>query len=242
MKILVVGAEVIGSVSGAHLAAAGNRVCVLRHGSRTDEVAVSGLCARNAYGGRRTDADAAVGSRTPAGSTTSSLWPCGVNSSCPPALTSRCWPGQQAIVVFGDDSRRPIGYPGNVPGDVCLASPASPASSPARSPATSTSGSGGQPCREGADPRLAALSRRCRAAVSLSGAWPTWTIGLPTMPRSWPASRRPCSATEPTPARLAADRQTLTLMCRPSPRHSPPARTRGRGPARATSPSSTHRR
>ena len=39
MKVLVVGTGVIGTVHGAHLAAAGNTVSVLSHGPRTDEVA-----------------------------------------------------------------------------------------------------------------------------------------------------------------------------------------------------------
>lgn len=41
MKVLVVGAGVIGTVYGAHLAAARNTVSVLSHGARTDEVAAS---------------------------------------------------------------------------------------------------------------------------------------------------------------------------------------------------------
>ena len=39
MKVLIVGAGVIGTVYGAHLAAAGNTVSVLSHGVRTEEVA-----------------------------------------------------------------------------------------------------------------------------------------------------------------------------------------------------------
>src|ERR1700683_5009098 len=42
MKVLVVGAGVIGTVYGAHLAAAGSTVWVLSHGRRTDEVAAGG--------------------------------------------------------------------------------------------------------------------------------------------------------------------------------------------------------
>src|SRR6202167_6418732 len=60
MKVLVVGAGVIGTVYGAHLAAAGSTVWVLSHGRRTDEVAVGGLCARDVLGGERADAKAAV--------------------------------------------------------------------------------------------------------------------------------------------------------------------------------------
>ena len=39
MKVLIVGAGVIGTVYGAHLAAAGNTVSVLCHRPRTDDVA-----------------------------------------------------------------------------------------------------------------------------------------------------------------------------------------------------------
>ena len=60
MKVLVVGTGVIGTVYGAHLAAAGSTVWVLSHGPRTDEVAAAGLCARDVLGGGRADAKAAV--------------------------------------------------------------------------------------------------------------------------------------------------------------------------------------
>jgi ketopantoate reductase len=46
MKVLVVGAGVVGTVYGAHLAAAGNTVSVLRHGPSTAEVTAGGLRAR----------------------------------------------------------------------------------------------------------------------------------------------------------------------------------------------------
>ncbi len=61
MKMLIVGAGVIGTVYGAHLAAAGNQVSVLRHGRRTDEVASGGLCARDVIGGGRVGAEAERG-------------------------------------------------------------------------------------------------------------------------------------------------------------------------------------
>jgi len=60
MKVLVVGAGVVGTVYGAHLAAAGNGVSVLRHGPRTDDVAAGGLCAREVIGGGLAEAGAAV--------------------------------------------------------------------------------------------------------------------------------------------------------------------------------------
>ena len=60
MRVLVVGVGVIGTVYGAHLAAAGNTVWVLSHGPRTDEVAAGGLRARDVLGGGRADAETAV--------------------------------------------------------------------------------------------------------------------------------------------------------------------------------------
>jgi 2-dehydropantoate 2-reductase len=45
MKVLIVGAGVIGTVYGAHLAAAGHEVSVLSHGLTTDEVIAAGLSA-----------------------------------------------------------------------------------------------------------------------------------------------------------------------------------------------------
>ena len=47
MRVLVIGAGVIGTVYGAQLAAAGHPVAVLRHGPRTDEVARLGLVAQD---------------------------------------------------------------------------------------------------------------------------------------------------------------------------------------------------
>ena len=60
MKMLIVGAGVIGTVYGAHIAAAGNQVSVLSHGRRTEEVAAGGLRARDVLGGGRFGAEAEV--------------------------------------------------------------------------------------------------------------------------------------------------------------------------------------
>ena len=60
MKMLVVGAGVIGTVYGAHIAAAGNKVSVLSHGPRTSEVAAAGLSARDVLSGGRVDTEADV--------------------------------------------------------------------------------------------------------------------------------------------------------------------------------------
>ena len=45
MKVLIIGAGVIGTVYGAHLGAAGHTVDVLSHPPRTDDIAIRGLAA-----------------------------------------------------------------------------------------------------------------------------------------------------------------------------------------------------
>ena len=54
VRVLVVGAGVIGTVYGAHLAAAGHAVSVLSHPPRTGAVARTGLIARDVLDGRQT--------------------------------------------------------------------------------------------------------------------------------------------------------------------------------------------
>jgi 2-dehydropantoate 2-reductase len=58
MEVLLVGAGVVGTVYGAQLADTGNRVSVLRHGARADEVADIGLVAID-----RTELDRTVRAR-----------------------------------------------------------------------------------------------------------------------------------------------------------------------------------
>jgi 2-dehydropantoate 2-reductase len=60
MKVLIAGAGVIGTVYGAHLAAAGHAVSVLSHPPRTDELTAYGLIAQDVLGGGRTEAKVSV--------------------------------------------------------------------------------------------------------------------------------------------------------------------------------------
>jgi 2-dehydropantoate 2-reductase len=60
MKILLVGAGVVGTVYGANLAAAGDTVSVLAHGARTADVAKRGLNARDVADGRTVSASVQV--------------------------------------------------------------------------------------------------------------------------------------------------------------------------------------
>ena len=212
MKMLIVGAGVIGTVYGAHLAAAGNGVCVLSHGPRTDEVAIGGLCARNAQGGTRTDAGAAVVPDA-----------CGVYDIVLVAvrrdqLASACarlaaLAGKPAIVFFGNNPAGRSAILGNVPGDVYLGFP----------------GIGGvltdeiasyvrirqQPTalQQAADPRLAALESalsNCGFAVQRVTDMDGWLAYHAAFVACITAALYRCGT---DPCRLGADRQTLTLMC-----------------------------
>ena len=71
MKILIVGAGVVGTVYGAHLAAARHQVQVLSHPARTDDIARYGLKAHDVLD--RSTTDAGPGVVTDAGSTTFDL-------------------------------------------------------------------------------------------------------------------------------------------------------------------------
>ena len=213
MKMLIVGAGVIGTVYGAHVAAAGSKVSVLSHGPRTSEVAAAGLSAHDVLGGRRVDAQADVAPDA-----------CGDYNVVLVAvrrdqLASACaeltgLAGKPAVVFFGNNPAGRAAIPGNVPGEVYLGFP----------------GVGGVMTRgvtdyvrirqqptalpETSDPRLAALE----SALSERG----FAVQRVTDMDGWLAYHAAfiaCVAAAlyrcgTDPARLAADRATLTLMCR----------------------------
>ena len=60
MKVLAVGAGVIGTVYGAHLGAAGHAVDVLSHPPRTGQIDTGGLAARDVRDGSRAGTTARV--------------------------------------------------------------------------------------------------------------------------------------------------------------------------------------
>ena len=120
--MLIVGAGVIGTVYGAHLAAAGNKVSVLSHPPRTDEVAAGGLCARNVLGRRRVDADAGV---VPDAGGDYDVVLVAVRRD---QLASACaglavLAGKPTVVFFGNNPAGRLAVPGDVPGDVYLGFP-----------------------------------------------------------------------------------------------------------------------
>ncbi len=211
--MLIVGAGVIGTVYGAHLAAAGNKVSVLSHPPRTDEVAAGGLCARDVLGGGRVDADASV---VPDAGEDYDVVLVAVRRD---QLASACaglaiLAGKPAVVFFGNNPAGRLAVPGDVPGDVYLGFP----------------GVGGvmaggtadyvrirqQPTDLAAasDPRLAALEATLSGrgfAVQRVTDMDGWLAYHAAFVACVAAALYRCGT---DPVRLAADRGTLTLMCR----------------------------
>ena len=212
MKMLLAGAGVIGTVYGAHLAAAGNTVSVLSHGPRTDEVAAGGLSARDVLSGQRAHAEAAV---VPDASGEYDIALVAVRRD---QLASACaglaaLAGKPAVVFFGNNPGGRSAITGDLPGDVYLGFP----------------GVGGlmaggtadyvrirqQPTalQQSSDPRLAALETTlagCGFAVRRVTEMDGWLAYHAAFVACIAAALYRCGT---DPARLAADRATLTLMC-----------------------------
>ena len=211
--MLIVGAGVIGTVYGAHIAAAGNQVSVLSHGRRTDEVAAAGLRARDVLGGGRVDANAEV---VPDAGGDYDVVLVAVRRD---QLASACaglavLAGKPAVVFFGNNPAGRLAIPGDLPGDVYLGFP----------------GVGGVMTGETADyvrirpqpttlpaatdPRLAALHTilsdrgfAVQRVTDMDG----WLAYHAAFVACVAAALVRCGT---DPVRLAADRGTLTLMCR----------------------------
>ena len=212
MKMLIVGAGVIGTVYGAHLAAAGHEVCVLSHGLRSDEVAAGGLCAHDVLDGRRVDAEAAVVPDA-SGSYDIVLVAVRRDQLAPACTRLAVLAGKPAIVFFGNNPAGRLGITGDIPGDVFLGFP----------------GVGGvmtgetadyvrirqQPTalQQAVDPRLAELESALvgrgfsvQRVADMDG-WLTYHAAFVVCIA---AALYWCGT---DPVRLAADRATLTLMC-----------------------------
>ena len=212
MKMLLVGAGVIGTVYGAHLAAAGIEVSVLSHGPRTDEVARGGLSARDVLRGGRADAEVTV---VPDASGEYDIVLVTVRRD---QLASACTglsvlAGKPAIVFFGYNPAGRAAITAGLPGDVYLGFPGIGG--------VMTSGTAGyvlirqQPTalQESADPRLAALESALSGrgfAVQRVADMDGWLAYHAAFIACVAAALYRCGT---DPVRLAADRPTLTLMC-----------------------------
>ena len=212
MKMLVVGAGVIGTVYGAHMAAAGSKVSLLSHGPRTSYVAAGGLSARDVRGGGRVDAEADV---VPDACGDYDVVLVAVRRD---QLASACaglavLAGKPAVVFFGNNPAGRGAIPGDLPGEVYLGFP----------------GVGGVMTRgvadyvrirqqptalpKAADPRLAALEAALSSrgfAVQRVADMDGWLAYHAAFVACIAAALYRCGT---DPVRLAADRTTLTLMC-----------------------------
>ena len=212
MKMLIVGAGVIGTVYGAHLGAAGNQVSVLSHGRRTDDVAAEGLCAHDVLGGGRVDVEAEV---VPDACGDYDVVLVAVRRD---QLASACaelavLAGKPAIVFFGNNPAGRAAITGDLPGDVYLGFPGIGG--------VMTGGTADyvrirqQPTalQQTSDPRLAALEAALNSrgfAVQRIPDMDGWLVYHAAFVACVAAALYRCGT---DPIRLAANRATLTLMC-----------------------------
>jgi 2-dehydropantoate 2-reductase len=213
VKMLIVGAGVIGTVYGAHIAAAGNKVSVLSHPPRTDEVAARGLRARDVLGGGRVDAEADV---VPDAAGDYDVVLVAVRRD---QLASACaglavLAGKPAVVFFGNNPAGRPAIPADVHGDVYLGFPgvggvmASGTADYVRIRQQPTA------LPAASDPRLAALESALSGrgfAVQRVTDMDGWLAYHAAFVACIAAALYRCGT---DPVRLAADRATLTLMCR----------------------------
>ena len=213
MKVLIVGAGVVGTVYGAHLAAAGNAVSVLRHAPRTDEVAAGGLCAREVTGGGLTEAEAAV---VPDASGDYEIVLVAVRRD---QLASACagltgLAGEPAILFLGNNPGGRAAVAGGLPGDVYLGFPGvggvltGGTAEYVRIPRQPTA------LQETPDLRLAGLESDLTGrgfAVQRVADMDGWLAFHAAFVACITAALYRCGT---DPVRLAADRPALTLMCR----------------------------
>jgi 2-dehydropantoate 2-reductase len=210
--MLVVGAGVIGTVYGAHVAAAGHQVSVLSHGRRTGEVAAGGMRARDVINGQRIDVETEV---VPDASGEYDVVLVAVRRD---QLASTCaglavLAGRPAVVFFGNNPAGLAAIPGDLPGDAYLGFP----------------GVGGvmagavadyvrirqQPTalQQSPDPRLAALESALSSrgfAIQRVADMDGWLAYHAAFVACVAAALFRCGT---DPVRLAADRPVLALMC-----------------------------
>ena len=213
MRILIAGAGVIGTVYGAHLGAAGHAVSVLSHPPRTGDITAAGLIARDVLTGSRVETPAVVVPDAATGRYDLVLVAVRADQ-----LTSACaaltgLQGAPAVLFFGNNPGGRAAIPATVPGTVQLGFPgiggvlrdgtadyARIRQQPTALPATS-------------DPRLAELERVLRQrgfAVQRVTDMDGWLAFHAAFVACVTAALYRCGS---DPARLAADRRTLTLMC-----------------------------
>lgn len=213
MRVLVVGAGVIGTVYGAHLGAAGHDISVLRHPPRTDDISARGLAARDVLTGDRVEAAAVV-----VPDATADRYDLVLVAVRADQLASACaeltgLQGEPAVLFFGNNPGGRAEIPATVPGAAHLGFPGIGGvlrngtadyvrirQQPTAVPVTD-------------DPRVAELNRALRQrgfAVQRVTDMDGWLVYHAAFVACVTAALYRCGS---DPARLAADRPALTLMC-----------------------------
>jgi 2-dehydropantoate 2-reductase len=210
--MLIVGAGVIGTVYGAHVAAAGHQVSVLSHGPRTGEVAAEGMRARDVLGGERIHAGTDV---VPDAAGDYDVVLVAVRRD---QLASACaelavLTGKPAVVFFGNNPAGRAAIPGDLPGNAYLGFPGVGG--------VMTDGTADyvrirqQPTAlpQSPDSRLAALESALSSrgfAIQRVADMDGWLAYHAAFVACVAAALYRCGT---DPVRLAADRPVLTLMC-----------------------------
>lgn len=214
MKILIAGAGVIGTVYGAHLAADGHRVTVAAHGSRTDTVARDGLIAHDLATGTDIRGSAAVADNLSADTYDLIMITVGRDKLDAVGRTLASVVGDPTVLVFGNNPYGRDGLPPDLPGHVWEGFP----------------GIGGvlvdgvarylpirrQPTalQAGPDAAIAEVSatlRRRGLRVAGVADIDGWLAYHATFVACVASALQRCAT---DPRRLAADRATLSLLCR----------------------------
>jgi 2-dehydropantoate 2-reductase len=212
MKVLIVGAGVIGTVYGVQLAAARTTVAVLSHGPRTDAVAGAGLSARDVLSGIQLDADIPV---VPDASGAYDIVLVTVRRE---QLASTYAPlasltGKPAIVFFGNNPAGRAGLPGDMPGEVYLGFPGVGGAMVDGTAKYARIRQQRTALQEAPDVRLGALVVALASrglAVQRRSDMDGWLAYHAAFVGCIAAALYRCGN---SPTQLAADRSTLTLMC-----------------------------
>jgi 2-dehydropantoate 2-reductase len=213
MRILVVGAGVIGTVYGAHLGAAGHAISVLSHPPRTADIAARGLTARDVLTGSRVESGAVVVPDATAGRHDLVLVAVRADQLAFACAELTGLQGAPAVLFFGNNPGGRATIPATVPGSIQLGFPgiggvlrdgtadyARIRQQPTALPAAS-------------DPRVAELEQALRQrgfAVQRVTHMDGWLIYHAAFVACVTAALYRSGS---DPARLAADRHCLTLMC-----------------------------
>jgi 2-dehydropantoate 2-reductase len=211
--MLIVGAGVIGTVYGAHAAAAGHQVWVLSHEPRTSEVAAVGMCARDVLDGGRVEVETEV---VPDASADYDLVLVAVRRD---QLASACarltvLAGTPAVVFFGNNPAGRAAIPGGLPGDAYLGFPGVGGVMAGATADYTRIRQQPTALQQSPDPRLAELESALSSrgfAVQRVADMDGWLAYHAAFIACVAAALYRCGT---DPVRLAADRPVLALMCR----------------------------